>query len=105
MWILRRSAVSSLVLSNCRTEKRFYTAWAVSCLLQRAAIGRDTDVCPSRGHLGGSSSVPNYQIRGKELYPARGHANGSCSVPHYTICGADVCPARGHPSGTSSVPW
>ena len=83
MWILRRSAVSSLVLSNCRTEKRFYTAWAVSCLLQRAAIGRDTDVCPSRGHLGGSSSVPNYQIRGKELYPALGHANGSCSVPHY----------------------
>ena len=30
MWILRRSAVSSLVLSNCRTEKRFYTAWAES---------------------------------------------------------------------------
>ena len=32
MWILRRSAVSNLVLSNCRTEKRFYTAWTRSGL-------------------------------------------------------------------------
>lgn len=83
MWILHRSTVSSLVLRNCRTEKRFYIAKAVSCLLQGAAIGRNTDVCPSREQLGGNSSVPNYQIRGKELYPALGHANGSCSVPHY----------------------
>jgi len=28
MWILRRSAIFSLVLSACRAEKRFYTASA-----------------------------------------------------------------------------
>lgn len=39
MWILRRSAVSSLVLSNCRTEKRFYTGRAESSPLSVNCLG------------------------------------------------------------------
>ena len=39
MWIFRGSATSSLVLSACRTEKRFYTAWAKSGQSRAAASG------------------------------------------------------------------
>lgn len=40
----------------------------------------------------------------KELCPPRGHPNGSSSVPHFEIRGRDVCPTRGHPVGSSSIP-
>jgi hypothetical protein len=38
MWISRRSAISSPVLSTCRAQKRFYTPSAKSCLLEPAEI-------------------------------------------------------------------